>query len=112
MPASGANGSQPQRARSGEAEFAQSRRPIAPDLRGHDNSFAIAGSYGLNFDLLVKGLFEQYLLRVKRMTLADAKHHPHQENLRARFSAAETDLDAVRQAANELAGTASGRTRK
>lgn len=56
-------------------------------------------------------LFERHLPRVKCLTLADAEHHPHQENPHAWFSAIETHLDGVRQGANELAGLASERTR-
>jgi pimeloyl-ACP methyl ester carboxylesterase len=56
-------------------------------------------------------LFERHLPRVRRLTLADAEHHPHQENPRAWFSAVETHLDGLRQGANKLAGIASERTR-
>jgi len=57
-------------------------------------------------------LFEQHLPRVKRLTLPDAEHHPHQENPRAWFSAIETHLDDVGQATTALADIASERTEK
>jgi pimeloyl-ACP methyl ester carboxylesterase len=56
-------------------------------------------------------LFEQHLPRVKRLTLEDAEHHPHQENPRAWFNAVEAHLDGVRQVANALADPAGERTR-
>ena len=57
-------------------------------------------------------LFEKHLRNVKRLTLPNAEHHPHQENPRAWFSAVEAHLEGVHQAINELAGTASERTRQ
>jgi pimeloyl-ACP methyl ester carboxylesterase len=57
-------------------------------------------------------LFEQHLPRVKRLTLPEAEHHPHQENPSAWFSAMETHLDGADQAVNPLAGNASERTGK
>lgn len=55
-------------------------------------------------------LFERHLPRVERVTLADAEHHPHQENPRAWFDAIEGHLDRVARASHELAGIASERT--
>jgi pimeloyl-ACP methyl ester carboxylesterase len=57
-------------------------------------------------------LFERHLPRVKRLTLPDAEHHPHQENPGAWFSAIETHLDGVGQATTALADIASERTEK
>lgn len=54
-------------------------------------------------------LFEQHLPRVERVTLADAEHHPHQENPRAWFDAVECHLDRVARAGHALAGIASER---
>lgn len=55
-------------------------------------------------------LFERHLPRVERVTLADAEHHPLQENPRAWFDAIEGHLDRVARASHELAGIASERT--
>ncbi len=55
-------------------------------------------------------LFERHLPRVERVTLADAEHHPHQENPRAWFDAIEGHLDRVARASHALAGIASERT--
>jgi len=100
-------------------ELARKRRVIAPDLRGHGDSIGIAGVYGWNFDQLVKDLIEllgadpceQHLPRVRRITLANAEHHPHQENPRAWFEAVEAHLDDVDQAAHELAALRAKRSR-
>jgi pimeloyl-ACP methyl ester carboxylesterase len=48
-------------------------------------------------------LFEKNLPNVKRLTLADAEHHPHQENPKAWHAAIEAHLDGVQRAATPLA---------
>jgi len=75
------------------------------------STLVIVGESDVDF-LPGADLFEQYLPRVKRLTLPDAEHHPHQENPRAWFSAIETHLDDVGQATTALADIASERTEK
>jgi pimeloyl-ACP methyl ester carboxylesterase len=57
-------------------------------------TLVLVGEHDLDF-LPGAELFEANLPNVKRITLADAEHHPHQENPKAWFAAVEAHLDGV-----------------
>ena len=50
-------------------------------------------------------LFEQHLDAVRRVTVADAEHHPHQENRAAFLAAVEAHLDRVENGVDAPPGT-------